>query len=251
MLLAALPAGAATPTVTEFSSGISSGGVIYGITAAADGKLWFADRGTNQTAGSVNPFNGIESEITPAVSSGMTGMSNGPDGNVYFGGNDLFSNNIGGIVPATGLSRTTYLGGGNPAFPRYPVTGPDGNLWTTEPRDPSDATSPTDATHQDKVSISTPRVDTSGPNDGAHGPIVNPEIPLPGNAFNGDPETIAAGPGDTSGVQNSSLWVAEFTANKIARLTPVFSAGGEGALVTEYSGLTTGAHPEGIALGPD
>ncbi len=241
--LTALPLGgsarAATPTVTEFSSGIPEDGRIWGIAAASDGKLWFSDQG-NDTAGSINPANQIISEVSPDISNSMVGMANGPDGNVYFGVTDPF-NSIGGIIPATGANRATYLGAGNQAWPFDPVTGPEGNLWTTEPRDPALTTG------NDKVSISTPRVDTAMAAP-AGGPIIFAEPELTGNA---DPQGIAAGPTDTSGSPGQGLWVAEFSANKIARLTPVFSAGGEGALKTEYTGLSTGAHPEGIALGPD
>jgi streptogramin lyase len=233
-------AAAATPTVTEFSSGIPADARIWGITAASDGKLWFADQDiSDATAGSFNPFNQIASEVSPSIANGMAGITNGPDGNVYYA-STLAYNSIGGIIPATGASRSTYLGGGNQAWPYVPVTGPDGNIWTTEPRDPSLTTG------NDKVSISTPRVDTAmAPPNG--GPIVFLEPTLTGNA---DPQGIAAGPTDTGGNPGEALWVAEFGTNKIARLTPVFSAGGEGAVLTEYTGLSTGAHPEGITLGP-
>ncbi len=238
VVLPALPARAATPTVTEFDTPVN--GNIWGITAASDGRLWFADQG-NDTAGSIDPISQIVSEVSPAISNSMVGMANGPDGNVYFGVTDPF-NSIGGIIPATGANRATYLGAGNQAWPFVPVTGPEGNIWTTEPRDPALTTG------NDKVSISTPRVDTTktAP-DG--GPIVNLETPLTGNA---DPQGIAAGPTDTSNNPGDGLWVAEFSANKIARLTPQFSAGGEAnADVKEYTGLSSSAHPEGIALGPD
>ena len=224
--------------MTEFSSGIPEDARIVGITAASDGKVWFADQG-NDTAGSINPFNQITSEIPSADLFQIAGLTNGSDGNVYYGRTDLY-NSIGGIIPATGAIRNTYLGGGNQAWPFVPATGPEGNIWTTEPRDST-------TTGNDKVGVATPRVNTSlSPPDG--GPILFLEPALTGNA---DPQAIAAGPTDTSNNPSEGLWVAEFTANKIARLTPVFTAGGEGAVLTEYTGLSSGAHPTGIALGPD
>jgi streptogramin lyase len=237
ILIPAFPAHAATPTVTEFDT--PDNGQIWGITAASDGRLWFADQGNN-TAGSINPFNQIVSEVSPNITNSMVGMANGPDGNVYFGVTNPF-NSIGGIIPATGANRSTYLGAGNQAWPFVPVTGPEGNIWTTEPRDPALTTG------NDKVSISTPRVDTTktAP-DG--GPIVFGEPSLTGNA---DPQGIAAGPTDTSNNPSEALWVAEFSAHKIARLQPVFFGSSEGAIVKEYGGLSTTAQPEGIALGPD
>jgi streptogramin lyase len=237
-LIAGAPARAATPTVTEFSSGIPEDARLIGITAASDGKVWFADQ-NNDTAGSINPFNQITSEIASGGLSGIEGVTNGSDGNVYFAQTFAF-NSVGGLIPATGAIRSTYLGGGNQAWPFVPATGPDGNIWTTEPRDST-------TTGNDKVGVATPRVNTSlSPPDG--GPILFLEPALTGNA---DPQAIAAGPTDTSNNPGEGLWATEFSTNKIARLTPVFTAGGEGAVVTEYTGLTSGAHPTGIALGPD
>lgn len=239
VVVGAAPARAATPTVTEFTTGIPDDARLWGITAASDGKLWFADQGTN-TAGSFNPFNQIASEITPAAGSFMAGITDGSDGNVYFASTNLF-NSVGGIIPATGANRSTYLGAGNQAWPYVPATGPEGNIWTTEPRD--DMTT----TGNDKLGVSTPRVDTSMAAP-AGGPVYFLEPALTGDA---GPQGIAAGPTDSGGNPSEALWVAEFTTNKIARVTPVFTAGGEGAVVTEYTGLTTGAKPEGITLGPD
>ena len=239
--LPAHPARAATPKVTEFSSGIPADDArLWGITAASDGKLWFADQGTN-TAGSINPFNQITSELTPTIASFMAGMTNGPDGNVYFGATNFFSS-IGGIIPASGDFRYTYLGGGNVAWPYFPAIGPEGNIWTTEPRDP------TTTTGNDKVSVATPQVDITKPAPAQGGPIVTFEKELTGDA---GPQGIAAGPTDTSNNPNEALWVADFTTNKITRLTPQFSAGGEGAALQDYTGLSSGANPNMIALGPD
>ncbi len=230
---------AATPTVTEFSTGLDGDARIEGITAASDGKLWFADDG-NFTAGSINPFNQIISEIPSGPLFKVVGITNGSDGNVYYARTEE-QNSVGGIIPATGDIRNTYLGAGNVVWPFIPVTGPEGNVWTTEPRDPAVTTG------NDKLGVSTPRVDTNmAPPSG--GPIYFLEPELTGNA---DPQGIAAGPTDTSNNPGEALWVAEFTANKIARVQPVFTAGGEATLLTEYTGLSSGAHPEGVALGPD
>jgi len=229
---------AATPTVTEFSTGIPEGARLVGITAASDGKVWFADPG-NATAGSINPFNQITSEIASANLFEIAGVTNGSDGNVYYGRTNVY-NTVGGIIPATGVIRDTYLGAGNQFWPFIPATGPEGNIWVTDPRDAT-------TTGNDNVGFATPRVDTGlSPPDG--GPLFQGGVDLTGNA---DPQAIAAGPADTSSNPGQALWVAEFSTNKIARLTPFFSAGGEGADVKEFTGLSAGAHPTGIALGPD
>jgi streptogramin lyase len=241
LLLAASTARAATPTVTEFSSGIPENARIIGITAASDGKVWFADQ-NNATAGSINPFNQITSEIPSADLFQIAGLSNGSDGNVYYGRTDAY-NSVGGIIPATGVIRNQYLGSGLEArfSPYVPATGPEGNIWVT---DPGDAMS----TASDNVGFATPRVDPNLARESG-GPIFRGTAPL---TANGDPQAIAAGPTDTSSTPNEGLWVAEFTANKIARVIPVFtSGGGEGAVVKEFTGLSSGAHPTGITLGPD
>jgi streptogramin lyase len=221
--------------VTEFSSGIPENARLVGITAASDGKVWFADQ-NNATPGSINPFNQITSEIASGSTGGIQGLTNGSDGNLYFGQTCAF-NSVGGIIPATGLIRSTYLGGGASSqfCPFIPATGPDGNIWVTDPRDFT-------TTGNDNVGLVTPRVDTGG------GPSFVGAFDLTGNA---DPQAIAAGPTDTSNNPSEGLWVAEFSANKIARLTPFLFAGGEGADVKEFTGLSSGAHPTGIALGPD
>jgi streptogramin lyase/subtilisin-like proprotein convertase family protein len=226
--------------VTEFSSGIPEGARLVGITAASDGKVWFADQGTD-TAGSINPFNQITSEIPSADLFQIAGLTNGSDGNLYYGRTDDY-NSVGGIIPATGVIRNTYLGGALSArfSPYVPATGPDGNIWIT---DPGDAVS----TANDNVGLATPRVDPNLARESG-GPIFQGVFNLTANS---DPQAIAAGPTDTSSNPSEGLWVAEFSTNKIARLTPVFTAGGEGALLTEYTGLSSGAHPTGIALGPD
>ena len=141
--------------------------------------------------------------------------------------------------PATGANRSTYLGAGNQAWPFVPVTGPEGNIWTTEPRDPAVTTG------NDKLSISTPRVDTSM-SPPAGGPIYFLEPTLTGNA---DPQGIAAGPTDTSNNPGEALWVAEFTANKIARVTRYSPRAARERWSPSTRGLSTRRRPQGIALG--
>jgi streptogramin lyase/subtilisin-like proprotein convertase family protein len=244
---------AATPTVTEFSDGLGPNPTILGLSPAPDGKVWFADQGgsSDNTLGSINPFNQIISEVTPGVNSALFGVSAGPDGNLYTAGGDLTDNVI-GLIPSTGDHRLTYLGGGNPAEPRFSAAGPDGNIWFTEPRPDDGTTSTTDITHQDKVGVATPHIDLSKPdNNSGGGPTYFLEAALPANGFNSNPEEIAAGPTDTSASPAEGLWVTETAGNKIARLLPVFAGPSEGAIVAEYGGLTTGAQPEDIVLGPD
>ena len=255
VVVPAVPAHAATPTVTEFSDGLGPNPTILGLTAGPDGKVWFADQAFttgDETVGSINPFNQIISMVTPDVSSGLFGVTAGPDGNLYMGGGDLFSDNVIGLIPSTDDHRFTFLGGGNPAEPRFSAAGPDGNIWFTEPRPDDNTNSTTDINHQDKVGVATPHIDLTKPdNNTGGGPTYFFEAALPANGFNSNPEGIAAGPTDTSASPSEGLWVTESAGNKIARLLPVSISGNPGAIVAEYGGLTTGAAPEGIVLGPD
>src|SRR5262249_13942080 len=120
-LLAAPMAHAATPTVTEFTDGLGPDPTILGLSPAADGQVWYADDRTlnDETVGSINPFNQIISQVTPDISSGIFGVTAGPDGNLYMGGGDEFSDSVIGLIPSTGQHRSSFLGGGNPGWPRF------------------------------------------------------------------------------------------------------------------------------------
>jgi streptogramin lyase len=74
--------------ITEFSSGLNSSGLPFGIAPGADGSLWFADEGATSAIGRIG-------RITPSgqiteYSSGLNSTSApvditaGPDGNVWF-----------------------------------------------------------------------------------------------------------------------------------------------------------------------
>jgi streptogramin lyase/subtilisin-like proprotein convertase family protein len=226
---------AATPTVTEFTAGITTPGTMYGIAPASDGKIWFTNYGSAQDVlGIIDPANTVGGAVeVPTHSVEPWWVTNGPDGRVYWTSN--FGNSIGSSNTSDGGELHTFYGGGNPAHPFSAITGPDGNLWATEARDGT----ATGLGSPDKIGLITP----------GHPPSIVNEISLTGNA---DPLGIAVAPQDLGLGSPPSLWATEYTGNRIARLIPVSAGGGPpSALVKEYLPLAAGSQPYDIALGPD
>ncbi len=242
LALAPGSAGAATPTVTTFSSGITNPAVLLGITAAADGKVWFVDNYNNQL-GAVTLSSGTSNELPSG--NYPVGVTSGPNGKLYFfrGTPSVALSYAAVMNPATGNFGQTWYGGGNNALPRYGATGPDGNIWITESGGATD----------DKIGL----IDATGNPDAGSptGPTIHNEIPLVAGSDQ-NPEVITAGPGVSSGTPTPMLWFTEFTTGRIGRLQPI-SVGGpgpngtDGALLDEYLLPTGGAGPEGITAGPD
>ena len=119
------PAPAASPAVTEYSIGSTTGP--WGIATGADGNLWFTENdgiavssikpdGTDYTSHSLSA-DGFHSPV---------GATLGPDGNVWFGD---YSHRLAGKV-TTSAAITTYstTNGGTLAF----AAGLDGNTWFSE-----------------------------------------------------------------------------------------------------------------------
>jgi streptogramin lyase len=248
-LLLAGPARAATPTVTMFNSGIPDPSTLLGITAAPDGKVWFADA-VNDSLGAVTLSSGATNEQAVGRDTPV-GVTAGPDGRLYYsaaGFSGVALSFVGLMNPGNGNHGDTWYGGGNNSMPRYPAAGPDGNVWITEPRDPSVTTG------HDKIGL----LDLSGNPDATSptGPSIRNEIPFPGTTANEEPEAITAGPGVSSGSPVPMLWATEFNAGRIARIQPVSVGGGgpngtDGALIDQYILPTGGSGPEGITPGPD
>jgi virginiamycin B lyase len=140
--LAALPA-AADPQgqVTEFHAGLSSGFGPAGITPGPDGNLWFTEN--NNPVGSTS---GKIGRITPdapntitefhtGLSMGATpsGITAGPDGNLWFTEDNNPGGAIGRITPGAPNTITEFNTGLTTTSNPGPITlGPDGNLWFVE-----------------------------------------------------------------------------------------------------------------------
>jgi streptogramin lyase len=236
LLLTGAPVRAATPTATEFDDGTANQGTQYGITPSPNGTIWFTSYGAHDSLFEIDPMASSPVSIErplEATSFQPWWVAPGVDGRLYFSTNA--SDSFGALNTATGTNDATFYGGGNPAKPFAFVSGPDGRLWATEPRDGSANGLGTN----DKIGINAP----------GFPPSVDVGVGnLTGNA---DPLGIAVGAGDQSGVNGPSLWVTEFTGNRIARVVPMASAGGPFGSVTEYATLPAGSKPYSIVLGPD
>src|ERR1035437_44767 len=72
-------------TITEYSSGISNGAVLSGITAAQDGAVWFTEYGGNRI-GRIDPTTHAIVEYSSGISSfaGLGAATVGTDGAIWF-----------------------------------------------------------------------------------------------------------------------------------------------------------------------
>jgi streptogramin lyase len=180
-----------------------------------------------------------------------TGITTGPDGNIWFTGGRLNQSQIGRM--STSGSVTMFPLPNAASYPVRIVTGPDGNLWFTEIGGvgrittagvvtefaiPSQIGSPNQIATDGIVvgpdgnlwvtetNGKIAKVTTSGA-------ITEFAIPTP----NSQPHGIAAGP-------DGALWFTELVVNKIGRITTL-------GAITEFSGLTSPGGPFDIASGPD
>jgi streptogramin lyase len=154
----------------------------YQITTAADGRLWFTERGGYRIGRTtpISPTKVILNEyLVPTPNSEPFGITVGPDQNVWF--TEFSGNQIGRITP-NGTITEFPIPSVN-SGPMWIARGPDGNLWFTEFRG-------------NKIGRITPS-----------GTIA--EFPLP-NANSG-PRGIVTGP-------DGNIWFAEADGNRIGRL---------------------------------
>ena len=197
-------------TITEFAG--SSHDKPVGITAGADGALWYTAQGKNgaivrmTSAGKTTEFTaGLTTSSLPQD------IVAGPDNALWF------------TEPASGrIGRITLQG----TITEYPVAlaggtlsdiaaGPDGALWFTVK-----GTAPAIG-----------RITTSGAMDTA---LITSGLPL-----NSAPQDITAGPDD-------ALYFTDAGANAVGRLLP-----GTTTITMASAGLTAAASPDGLAAGAD
>ncbi len=176
----AADAGVHTFTVTLFTAGPQ--------TLIAGDAL---DNLTGQAA-VINEF------ATPTANSGPSGITFGPDGNVWFV--EVNTGKIGRITPDGTITEFTLPSSGS--RPLGITAGPDGNLWFTE--------------------FGLNRIGMISPDGG-----VIREFTLP--MANSGPEGIVAGP-------DGNLWFTEYTAGQIGMISPDGSTILEFALPTPNGG---------------
>ena len=111
------------PVVSEFETGLTSGVILWGITAGPDGNLWFTEESHN-AVGRITP-GAVITELTAGFPTGSPrGIVTGPDGNLWVamaGGN-------GAIARVTKAGDVTEFDVPTPGDPNDIAVGPDGNL---------------------------------------------------------------------------------------------------------------------------
>jgi RHS repeat-associated protein len=187
---------------------------------------------------------------TPTANSGPSGITYGPDGNVWFV--EANTGKIGRIAPDGTITEFALPSPGS--RPLGITTGPDGNLWFTE-------------FNANRIGMITPDGSTilefilPTPNSGPEGIVAGPdgnlwfteynasqigmispdgstimEFPLP--TPNSGPMGITVGP-------DGNLWFTEFLADQIGMISP------DGSILNEYALPTPNSGPMGIAVGSD
>jgi virginiamycin B lyase len=106
----------------------NTSGDVGGITAGADGRLWFT---TSTGVGAITTAGAVSLYSPAALPFGTEGITANPDGNVYatFENNSTAPN--GGIARISPSGKVTVFTAGMPTncLPVNLTTGPDGNIW--------------------------------------------------------------------------------------------------------------------------
>lgn len=200
-----------------------------------------------QCAGAVaqsGTFSAVSEYAAPTAHSRPSGITAGPDGNVWFTESDV--NKIGRVTTSGVFTEFTVPF----SLPNGIVAGPDGNLWVTDEASKIDRITPSGAVTRYQVPTINgyPSGITVGP-DGAlwfteyignkigrvtTAGIVT-EYPIP---------TVGSGPTGITAA-GGSLWFTEFGSSKIGQMSTA------GVVVAEYYVPTPFAQPDGITAGPD
>ncbi len=191
----------------------------------------------------------------PTANATPTGMSAGPDGNLWFTEQNPSGNNIGRITPDGIITEFPI-----PTASSYPesiTAGPDGNLWFTEEnRGKIGRITPLGTITEFVIPGTTYGVNPYGIGTGPDGNLwftgtgVNTGLAYVGRitpqatftlfvlpTVSARPESIAAGP-------DGNLWFTEYAPNKIGTISPTTGT------ITEYSGQGING-PISITAGPD
>lgn len=251
---------AATPTVTEFGSGIEDGDGPFGITPGPDGNVWFTNRFSNEIV-ELTPTGTVTEYALSSPSALPHEIVGGRDGNLWF--TEFGTNKIGKMTTSGTLLSEYTIPTAN-SDPLGITAGPLGALWFTETNadkvanvttsgtfaeyalpagaEPADVTLGPDG----NLFITEPGIDRVARIEPDGAPIMQFGTGIPAGA---DPTSITTSP---QGVA-SDLWFTEPGIDKIGRIDP--SAGPPAliqASLTHFdAGLTAGAYPTAITAGPD
>jgi streptogramin lyase len=212
LALSATASAAGTPTISEYSNGLSSDAGPLSIVTGPDGNLWFTQSGGTKAIDRITPSGAI-TVYKPGGSSAVRDIARGPEGNLWFTA-DAGSGQVDMLNPWTGVFHEYSLpaGASNPAGI---AAGHEGDVWF--------------AVEGGAEAMIDRIVPTTGE-------ISQFNVPT----ANGHPDEITVGP-------DGDLW---FTENNnpgaIGRLDPNTKA------FTEYwKGLTANSSPTGITTGPE
>lgn len=205
----------ATGRVTEFSLPCPNSGFIVDLTAAPDGKLWFAETNAG-ILGSFDPKTRAVQEFTVPLQhkppgAGLNAIAFGPDGNLWFTSSFGL---VGMLDPEshaiTVLKLSTTIMGA------YGITaGPDGNMWFAEH----------DALYEN---------DRIGEVDLATHVISEFPVPTQGARL----ETITSG-------ADGAIWFDEIIPNQVGSIDPVTH------VIKEFPTNVPGGGFQSITPGPD
>jgi streptogramin lyase len=236
-----------TLAFTAFSVPSGSGAGVSRTAPGSDGNEYFTEFNTSNI-GSITPAGVVTEYAAPAGFSRNTGITTGPDGNIWF--SEAGAGNIARFtIPGHVFTEFPIPTGGS--NPLGIVTGPDGALWFSE-------------FYQAKIGRVTtagaftefPLSTNAGPNMicvGADGNLwftetnvgkigrittagVYTEFTLPSGS-NSLPIQINAGP-------DGNVWWVEANTSNIGRITPA-------GVITEFPTPTSASNPNGIVAAPD
>ena len=209
-------------TVTEFSSGLTSGGTLSNVIAAGpDGNLWFPDKlAATPAIGEINPATGAITDLGVVANGGNSGslpngVATGSDGNIWFTDGSTTKPAVGLLNPTTHAITEFSTGLNAGSVPLKIAAGADGNLWFSDQ-------GTTKAIGMINPTTHVITEFTSGLNAGS----------VPG--------AIVAGP-------DGNMWFGDKgTTPAIGTINTATHA------ISEFSnGLNGGSSPSGIAAGPD
>jgi streptogramin lyase len=198
------------------------------------------------TAGTAS-IGGVMQFSIPTANSSPSGMTSGPDGNLWFTESD--GNKIARMTVAGAVTEFSIPTAGS--SPQEIATGSDGNLWFTEFKSNKvGKITPAGAVTEFPIPTggSLPSGITAGPDGNLWfverggnkvgkitpaGAITEFPIPTKGS----DPIAITAGP-------DGNLWFIEDVGNKVGKIAP-------SGVITEFSIPTSFSYPSAITAGPD
>jgi virginiamycin B lyase len=233
---------------------VAPGASPSGMTAGADGNVWFVDTNDQNKVGRVTPSGTITEFALPGSVGGPETITTGPDGNVWLVADSGGTGEQSWIVrvdPKGVVTNFSVPGAG----PDGITTGPDGDIWFTEffKNEIGRMTPAGVLVDEFPIPGAAPRGIVAGPDGNLWFTEANPggsaiarmspagvatDFSLINSSDTNqlDPTAIVAGP-------DGNLWFTESSGHNIGRITPA-------GVITEFPLPDIGS-PQGLASGPD